>query len=228
MNSSIFGEFILAKKELVSFMALTTFFVIRGIKFSPLIFLFFCVVIFSKSLAAFALNFNKIILGLGFVYSIVSYNLYLFLKLELEEPFYNPEYPSNILSSFENKLLPIKLKFSSRLYRAFLTNWGKEGFFCKVDGLKSVPRGKINIEIEWKGHTFRATGVAVTIGRGGVGVKNNKECHNGVRLVRFLWYHFRTRLKAKLSRNLRRCPDDEIFIANIILFCLFMHKKLYT
>ncbi len=138
---------------------------------SPYVFLAFTCYTAFKSLGAFIIELDKVILALNFIYIVVAYNLYLFLKLELEEPFYNSKYPANIVPAFENRLLPLVIKTHGKSYEYYLTNWGKSGFYCKAAKDSTIVRGKVDVEIDWRGYSFQAAGIVVTSGAGGIGVK---------------------------------------------------------
>lgn len=141
--------------------------------FGPGFFFFFCMVALYKSVIYFIIDFDKLILILTFIYTVLCYNFYQFLKLELKEPFYNPNFPLNIIPSYKNKLIPIKIKKGAIEYDAHLTNWGINGFFCKLDG-EGRPKGVVEIEITISGFSFFAEGIIVTRVPGGVGVRIRK------------------------------------------------------
>ncbi len=141
--------------------------------FGPIFFLVFCLVSLYKSSVYFLIDFDKLILILSFLYVILCYNFYQFLRLELKEPFYNPNFPLNIIPSYKNKLLPIKIKKNGIEYDAHLTNWGLNGFFCKLIG-EGTPKGIIEIEALINGHSFFAEGLIVTRVNGGVGIRIKK------------------------------------------------------
>ena len=141
--------------------------------FAPMLFLIFCALSLYKSAIYFTIDFDKLILILSFLYVILSYNFYQFLKMELREPFYNPNFPLNIIPSYKNILLPVKVKKAGIEYDAHLTNWGANGFFCKLIG-DGNPRGVVEIEATIDGHSFFAEGVVVTRVRGGLGVRIRK------------------------------------------------------
>jgi hypothetical protein len=108
---------------------------------------------------------------LTFLYSVISYNFFLFLKMELNEPFYNPSYPSNILPEFGYRKLPITLKHDKSTHVGYLTNWGENGFFCKLPETALPLKGRVEIEIVIEEHTFFTEGIIMTLGHGGVGVR---------------------------------------------------------
>ncbi len=139
----------------------------------PALFLVFCLVSLYKSVIYFIIDFDKLILILTFIYTALCYNFYQFLKLELKEPFYNPNFPLNIIPSYKNKLIPIKIKKSGIEYDAHLTNWGLNGFFCKLSG-EGSPKGVVEVEITIAGHSFFAEGIIVSRVSGGVGIRIRK------------------------------------------------------
>jgi len=140
---------------------------------APMFFLIFCLVALYKSILYFIIDFDKLILILSFVYIVLCYNYYQFLKLELKEPFYNPNFPLNIIPSYKSKLLPVKIKRAGVEYEAYLTNWGLNGFFCKLVD-EGTPKGVVEVEITIAGHSFFAEGIVVTRVFGGVGVRVRK------------------------------------------------------
>lgn len=71
-------------------------------------------------------------------------------------------------------MLPLKIKSHGKSYPYFLTNWGRSGFYCKADKGAPIIKGRVDVEIEWKGYSFQAAGFVVTSGAGGIGVKINK------------------------------------------------------
>ncbi len=170
-------------KGFIGFLDQNTFLIIvAGIAFistlflssiGPSLFLLFCFVALYKSIVYFTIDFDKLILILTFVYTVLCYNFYQFLRLELKEPFYNPNFPLNIIPSYKNKLLPVKLNKDGIEYDAHLTNWGLNGFFCKLDG-EGSPKGVVEVEIMIEGHSFFAEGVIVTRVPGGVGIRVRK------------------------------------------------------
>jgi hypothetical protein len=166
--SRLRGDFLLVAGSMITFLS-----IYKGARFSPYLFLVFCSYIILRSFYVFFIDLDKVILFLIFFYSIVSYNFYLFLKMELREPFYNPSFPTNILPSFEYKKLPIVIKKDSKSYEAYLTNWGENGFFAQVSDAQKV-RGSLDIEITIEGQTFFATGEVMTTNEAGVGVKVTK------------------------------------------------------
>ncbi len=174
LNLESFLTFLTANKNNVALSLITVFTVVRGLKISSYLFLAFCAYVIIQSITVFIQDFNKIILGLTFLYSVVAYNLFLFLKLELDEPFYNPQYPNNIMPSFENKALPVVIKDGGKNYIGHLTNWGKNGFYCKLINATEIPTGKIEVEVGYEGYLFQAIGTVVTTRRGGIGVKINR------------------------------------------------------
>lgn len=145
--------------------------VFRGSRFSPHIFLVFCGYILVRSFNIFFIDLDKVILFLIFLYSVIAYNFFLFLKMELQEPFYNPRFPSNILPEFGYRKLPVILKQGPKTLEAHLTNWGINGFFCHVEDDEKLLRGNLEVEIHLEGHTFYAEGVVMTRFKNGVGVR---------------------------------------------------------
>lgn len=145
--------------------------VFKGMKTSPYIFLSFCLYVLTRSLGVFFIDLDKLILMLTFLYSVISYNFFLFLRLELNEPFYNPSYPDNIMPDFGYRKLPILVKQGNANIPGFLTNWGENGFYCKLPESDSIIKGKIEVEITLENHTFFTEGVIMTNGRGGIGVR---------------------------------------------------------
>lgn len=145
--------------------------VFKGSRFSPHIFLVFCGYILVKSFNVFFIDLDKIILFLIFLYSVISYNFFLFLKMELEEPFYNPRFPSNILPEFGYRKLPLTIKQGTKTLDAYLTNWGLNGFFCHLRDEKLSLKGNVEIEIHLEGHTFYAEGVVMTRLKNGIGIR---------------------------------------------------------
>lgn len=155
--------------------ALLVFFsVFRGNRFGPYVFLAFCAYILGKSFTVFFIDLDKLILFLTFLYSVISYNFFLFLRMELQEPFYNPRFPENILPEFGYRKLPVKISEGTRTFDAHLTNWGLNGFFCHINEVENLPRGSVEIEIHLEGHTFYAEGVVMTRLKNGIGVRVTK------------------------------------------------------
>tara|TARA_Y100000296_G_scaffold78741_1_gene101891 strand:- start:145 stop:648 length:504 start_codon:yes stop_codon:yes gene_type:complete len=142
-------------------------------RIGPLLYVVFCLSVLYHSFSVFLIDFDKLILILNFTYIVLSYNFYLFLKLELKEPYYNPRYPANIIPIYESKLLPIKIKRAGVEFDAYLTNWGLNGFFCKVDSDSKI-RGRVEVEALLQGHSFYLEGNVVTSRPGGVGVRVTK------------------------------------------------------
>jgi len=121
----------------------------------------------------FSIDLNKLILILSFFYVVIFYNFYQFLKLELQEPFYNPNFPLNIIPAYMNTLIPIKINKNGVEYRAHLTIWARNGFFCKLVDI-GTPKGEVEIEIMMGNHSFFAEGQVVTRVSGGVGIRVGK------------------------------------------------------
>ena len=163
--SRLRGDFILVGGSLLTFLA-----IYKGARFSPYLFLTFCSYITFRSFYVFFIDLDKVILFLIFLYTIVSYNFFLFLKMELREPFYNPSFPTNILPTFKYKKLPITLKKEAVSFEAFLTNWGESGFFAQTGDSNKI-RGTLDVEITIEGQTFFASGEVMTSNEGGIGVK---------------------------------------------------------
>lgn len=141
--------------------------------FGPALFLLFCGVTLYKSVLYFVIDFDKLILILSFFYIVLCYNFYQFLKLELREPFYNPNFPLNIIPAYKNTLIPIKINKNGIEYQAHLTNWAQNGFFCKLVD-EGKPKGIVEIEVVIGNHSFFAEGQVVTRVSGGVGVRIRK------------------------------------------------------
>lgn len=169
-----FAERIKADLVLVVGAVVVFWSVFKGKRFSPYLFLAFCGYILLRSFNVFFIDLDKLILFLIFLYSIIAYNFYLFLRMELEEPFYNSRYPKNILPSFGYRKLPITIKQGVGAYEAYLTNWGTNGFFCSFDKNPEDLKGEIEIEINIEGHTFYAEGAVMTKMENGIGVRVTK------------------------------------------------------
>lgn len=159
---------------LVSGALLTFWMVFKGMRISPYAFLLFCSYITVRSFGIFFIDLDKVILFLIFFYSVVAYNFFLFLRLELKEPFYNPSYPKNILPEFSYKKLPLTVKQDGVAHQAYLTNWGENGFYLQFKEKEVTLRGLIEAEIEIEGQTFFANGEVMTSNTTGVGVRVTK------------------------------------------------------
>lgn len=174
LNMSLFLEFLKREQKLVILSGITFLTILRGFKFSSYVFLGFCLTVLVSSFSLFFAEFNKVILLLNFIYAIVAYNLYLFLRLELLEPFYNPMFPKNLMPNFFEKKLPVTIKLGSKSYGAYLTNWGEEGFFCRLEDPETKIRGNVEIEVLFEEFTFFAIGQVTTRANDGLGIRVTK------------------------------------------------------
>ncbi|MCR9205748.1 MAG: hypothetical protein NXH75_14280 [Halobacteriovoraceae bacterium] len=174
LDTKLFLEFLKRDQNLVIMASIAFLTILRGFKFSSYVFLAFCLTILVNSFSLFFIGFNKVILLLNFIYAIVAYNLFLFLRLELSEPFYNPMFPKNMMPEFSQKRLPIVIKHNGKSLSAYLTNWGEEGFFCKLESPVKSLRGTIEIEILFETFTFFAKGIVTTQAQDGFGVRITK------------------------------------------------------
>lgn len=159
---------------LVSGALLTFWMVFKGMHISPYAFLLFCSYITVRSFGIFFIDLDKVILFLIFFYSVVAYNFFLFLRLELKEPFYNPSYPKNILPEFSYKKLPLTIKQDGVTHKAYITNWGENGFYLQFKEKDIALRGLVEAEIEIEGQTFFAHGEVMSSNTTGVGIRVTK------------------------------------------------------
>ena len=166
-----FMSFLQKHKYLLTFSTLSILSISMLKKASPYIFLVYCASISISSLRLFFIDFDKLILILNFFYIVFSYNFFLFSKMELAEPFYNPKYSRNMLPNYLGKAFPVEIKRNGKSQKAFLTNWGENGFFCRLDDSSEKLKGRVEIESKLDGHSFFAEGEVMTRGFDGIGVR---------------------------------------------------------
>ena len=101
------------------------------------IFLFACVVAAASAITIFNLseNFSKLITISLFLYLITSYYFYQFLRIEINEAYYNPGFNNDDL--FEPMLSKLNCEIkdldSGSVYKARLTNWNPNGCFTYLE-----------------------------------------------------------------------------------------------
>jgi|GEM_PF-2555009 len=171
LDLNAFISFLRGNWTLLGFLAATFLSVYFCIAVSPYIFLLFCIFVLFQSIGFSASGLNKLVLVLNFLYSIVSYNFFLFLRLELEEPFFNPNSPQNILEGYEMKILPVRIKQNGKTLEGYLTNWGENGFFCSYGSPEEKVRGRVSVETDIEGYTFHCIGEVISERTGGYGVR---------------------------------------------------------
>lgn len=171
LDLKVFLTFLKSNKLLVSLSIVSILSIATLKKASPYIFLVYCSMITFNSLSLFFIDFDKLILIENFFYILFSYNFFLFLKIELSEPFYNPKYTKNILPDYLDQKFPIELKKNGKSQKAYLTNWGENGFFCRLDDSQNKLKGKLEIESCLSGHSFFAEGEVMSRGLDGVGIR---------------------------------------------------------
>jgi len=171
LNIKGFLAFLKSNKLLLFFSSFSILSIVSLRKASPYIFLGYCATTAFYSLTLFFVDFDKLILILNFFYIVVSYSFFLFLRIELDEPFYNPRYTKNILPNYLGETFPVELKRNGKSQQAYLTNWGSNGFFCRLESTQEKLRGKVEIESILEGHSFFAEGEVITRGLDGVGIR---------------------------------------------------------
>ena len=138
-------------------------------KSSQIFFLVQCQLVSLYSLFIFYETLNKVVLFLSFIYIVTSYYLYLLMKIELIEPYYNANFSDRFLSSYHHEELKIELLSKGEKQVYFITNWGENGFFCRGDN--SSLRGKVDLFTTLDGVDFKDHGVIVARNKLGVGVR---------------------------------------------------------
>lgn len=182
----------------VILLALTGLMIFRLNKFS--VFLFPSAIIFVIGICSSMLimNFNKILLILMFIYIIVAYFYYQFLKVELGESYNNPNYSKNRL--FDPMLYKVTCKITSLrpsnnefIVTGHLTNWNENGCFVMLDQNLKL-RGKVELTLELDGKEFSNVGLVVASinNNEGIGIKFYDES-NSI----YNWYNFHKIIEEK-------------------------------
>jgi len=139
-------------------------------KYSHIIYGLFIYSVLYLSLKPFFESFDKVILTFNFIYALLAYYLYLLLKEELKAPYYNPNYSESELKSYKREF-KLTIKKNENVFLGELTNWGEQGFFCRLSGEK--PRGIVDFELTFKDKTFEGRGKVVFHSKTGVGIITN-------------------------------------------------------
>ncbi|MEX1099338.1 MAG: hypothetical protein WEB87_02860 [Bacteriovoracaceae bacterium] len=127
-------------------------------------------------------NFSKLITIALFLYILTSYYFYQFLKIEIDEAYYNPSYAEDDL--FEPMLTWLGCEVedlsTKKTYKAQLTNWNSNGCFVFFDEpLKKSKLRKVRLKTSLSSRPFESMGVVAakaSDGRGfGIKLQNKKE-----------------------------------------------------
>lgn len=155
-NKSFLLSFAGSNKYLIAIYTLTIILTYRLSKKSK--FFFILSALLSTVLVSYQLfnDFSKLITLILFLYIIVAYYIYLFLKLELQESFYNPMFHHEDLFEPMLKRFPCELSINEKIYKGYLTNWSETGFFVFLDDQieKKVPKN-IDVDILYEGVVFK-------------------------------------------------------------------------
>ncbi len=171
LDLKVFLKFLESNKVLLALAIISMVSIFSLKKASPYLFLFYCSAIAFNSIKLFFVDFDKLILIENFFYILFSYNFFLFLKIELAEPFYNPRYSKNILTDYLDCNFPIELKKDGKRHKGYLTNWGENGFFCRMEKGEEKLKGKIEVVSALEGHSFFSEGEVMSRGLNGVGIR---------------------------------------------------------
>ncbi|MBL7664140.1 MAG: hypothetical protein JNM93_03320 [Bacteriovoracaceae bacterium] len=113
--------------------------------------------ILFEGLMAISEDFNKLVLFLLFVFSIISYYFYQIWKSELSEPYYNPNYTDTDL--FEPMLYRIKVELiiDESIHAGHLTNWQETGAFVYLEQpLTKVNFDQVQLRVNFMQEDFNA------------------------------------------------------------------------
>lgn len=163
LNQELLLDFTYARLWYLGLCFLTFFSLMRLSKYSR--FLVITVVLATFAYTAINLNqeFSKMILVILFFYLLIAYYLLQFLKMDMQEPFYNPGFIQERL--FEPMLTKIECEIVSKKNqiskKGFLTNWSKEGCFVYLpENFKF--NSSISLKIFFEDHVFTQDGFIVS------------------------------------------------------------------
>ncbi|MAZ49259.1 MAG: hypothetical protein CME65_11915 [Halobacteriovoraceae bacterium] len=143
-------------KKIIGILFLSTMiFVFRLSKVLSLFYWLMVATTVSVSLNGLWVEFSKLIILLLFFYIVFSYYLYQFLKEDLNESYYNPQFDEGFLFKPMCKQIPVRLKKGDqeKVIECHLTNWSEGGFFVFLNESTDL-RGLYSVFIDYNGHEF--------------------------------------------------------------------------
>jgi len=182
-ENSFLIEILRSKTYLLVSYALTVFFVYRLSNKSKTFYLISCSLTIANVALILFSDFSKLITLLLFLYIIVSYYLYNFLKTQLNQSFYNPSFKEDDLFTPMLKRFDCTIKSQDLELKGFLTNWSETGFYVYLEETEQKFKAKnlkgSKVYINFEEHVFDCEVTLVSMGKDnkslGFKVKNYKE-----------------------------------------------------
>tara|TARA_B100001971_G_scaffold214585_1_gene252915 strand:- start:120022 stop:120756 length:735 start_codon:yes stop_codon:yes gene_type:complete len=173
-NKSFLISFVNSNKYLIVLFGLTALLTYRLSKKSKFFYIISSLVTIGLISNQLVLDFSKLITLILFLYIITAYYLFIFLKIELEESYYNSLYSNEDLFEPMLKQFTCKLISNENSFSGYLTNWSETGFFVYLDEKleKKLPK-KIEVHLSYEGVEFKCITqvVAKTVDSHGIGLK---------------------------------------------------------
>ncbi len=160
----------------------TIFMVIKVKRHSDKVLMFFLAAITGKNFIMLAASFNKLILGLNFIYLIFAFYFFITWELEIAKASYNPQFSENDLE--KDTRFPLKGRVESEDGKSFevhITNIDENSCFGivekeardQISGLN--PYGNYTLSAEYEGVKFTHKATLASIYDCGIGLDFVKE-----------------------------------------------------
>ncbi|MCY4524874.1 MAG: hypothetical protein OXB84_09050 [Halobacteriovoraceae bacterium] len=157
---------------LILLMIFTAISVWRIKKWSIIPFIIFVTWNSINCISVFFYSMDKLILILGFVYSVCAFYFYLFLKIELQEVVYCPGHSPNSLGKKAELDFDVLMEFEEgKKINGHLSNWGANGCFVVLKEKMAIKKRLVTLYIEFEGQKFKQKGEIATSYGHGIGVR---------------------------------------------------------
>lgn len=156
-------SFALSEKAIGVLFLATMLFVFRLSKVLSFFYWLMVATTVSVTLNGLWIEFSKLIILLLFFYIVFSYYLYQFLKEDLNESYYNPQFDEGFLFKPMCKQIPVRIKKGEqdKEIECHLTNWSEGGFFVFLSEPTEL-KGLYSVVIDYDGHEFVTKAKIVT------------------------------------------------------------------
>ncbi|MBT4937308.1 hypothetical protein HON22_05310 [Candidatus Peregrinibacteria bacterium] len=159
-----------ADYKLVSLFVVSFYLSVKGKKASLLFSGIFFTYVFYTSIRPFFVEFDKIILFFNFFYIVFSFYFILFLKEEFNSSYYWPNFSKrNIKKGPSFDVLSYIVRGTDKK-EVFLRNWDRTSCFLVFKDNPIPLHGKIVVEFQYEGLTFRQVGHVMTRTGFGLGI----------------------------------------------------------
>lgn len=168
---------ILSLAPLIGVLAVTAFSVFKLKKSSKVLFLLSIFSVASLTIVNLSADFSKLVVISLFLFALTSYYFYQFLKIELDEAYYNPQYDmDNLFDPMLKKLAcEVHDSESGAKYQGVLTNWNLNGCFVSLEdfGDSGQALKKVVLTAFLEDRTFKAAGslASMTKDKKGIGLR---------------------------------------------------------